>query len=1079
MLNWRILKYDFSNVSYQYFSRLSLKMGQIKQRPGRRTYSPELVKEHDEAIALANQAYVLQDYQQCISFSRRAITAFPSSNALELLYRVHIDKGLKKRAMDFRYIQALLEKHNLDLWQELLAYYRSLTSEASSFEITRLTISIIRRIVSIYLAEKWDIGAKSEEFLHLLLYQASLFIQVGEGTRATQCYQRILNKYPLQVEATAELSSLTYRLGNPAKAIQYLDTYIANAPKSKTYLRGEETAAEQIAPENESNNTPARSDLPAHLLHIASIRAEIQNETGKFVEAIDGIESFVNLHGFSLFSTPTLYARWIVAKALLSSNEAHSYADTLVDCMEQTPRDALLDSTDLLYDTANIFLRCNAPTLALIIFEKLVDAVRLNAAQEREKDAFSQNSPASPRIQLFAALHLGIACCHRDLHNAAQVEDHLGKVLLYEPCHVDTLCMLAEHKIHSCYATANGDQTKEASLIKNCRDEIIDLLSPKPETDAVLSLRLLSQRAKFYVFHDKSNVNSRALALADLLEIVQAALRDSPVSTIVGGILNAEAKRERKGTESQVMYPSSTLTMTQVVDGSIIGTGSFAPNMSQSTNENDQFFLNVASTKDIDSVSMASQSVVSTFRWESRPSDRPRENKAVRFQTDSIRSTCSKRGQPTLSQSRAPSSVFKYSRTKNANAPSQVRGSAPSIIADEESTAGSVGNLEDLAIFDELLGQEMNLNDLGVDAPHEALATPTEGEAGDVQCASKTILHWVDVQIAFGREEDILSAFLLFFSLITEKAERFYWVSKIHAARRITKPLLRQKIELELFNSSIQMGNEAVMVDQLARLLRFQTEARTAKTLFATSADEQTSCTVPPLWNAMNDILKRSSFQNVMRRLTRYFFTRYRVMERQLCLADFGAQRKLDSSAVSMHIERVFPFLIVLGNMYSEGFVRVSGRWSLLCYYRALAINPHSSLLLLCVAAFYARLCRQRRCRQRYEEYWRACWYFALQHRQCAEKDKGELGWLEGTYNLGRIAQQLAIPHIAVQCYKAVLRSVLLRDTAYTRIVPGGEGSVEKIDGLRRYAAYNLHVIYRNAGNLDLAFATLMEHISI
>lgn len=71
-------------------------------------------------------------------------------------------------------------------------------------------------------------------------------------------------------------------------------------------------------------------------------------------------------------------------------------------------------------------------------------------------------------------------------------------------------------------------------------------------------------------------------------------------------------------------------------------------------------------------------------------------------------------------------------------------------------------------------------------------------------------------------------------------------------------------------------------------------------------------------------------------------------------------------------------------------------------------------------------------------------------------------------YNLGRLYQQFGMAHIAVYHYKEVLK--------YTnRFIE----EHEKYIGLKREAAYNLHLIYKRSGNLELARQLLFEHIVI
>lgn len=72
-------------------------------------------------------------------------------------------------------------------------------------------------------------------------------------------------------------------------------------------------------------------------------------------------------------------------------------------------------------------------------------------------------------------------------------------------------------------------------------------------------------------------------------------------------------------------------------------------------------------------------------------------------------------------------------------------------------------------------------------------------------------------------------------------------------------------------------------------------------------------------------------------------------------------------------------------------------------------------------------------------------------------------------YNLGRLHHQFGIIHIAVEHYKAVLHcddSPLIKE------------NMDLLD-LKREAAFNLHLIYKESGNLDLARKVLFDYIVI
>ena len=991
-----------------------------------RTYAPALQDEHDTAMQMANRAYALEDFPQCIAYARRAIKAVPSTTALQLLYRVHIDMGKPKRAMEYRFVEAMLRKNDLGIWEELLEYYRA-SSDANPLEKSRLIVCILGRILVIYSDQQMGgiNGPKRDEIIHLTLYRASLVTQIGEGSRAIRMYKRLLEHFPFHVEAYAEIATLTYRLGNPTKAIQLLHDYITRVNVGD----GDSLpfAADKAKP----------TVSPSHILHIASIRAEVQNETGKYLDAIAGIESLVETHGFSLHMTPALFARWIVAKVLLANTEASSFVNMVTECMRDTPQQSLLDSVDLLYDTANLFLRCNAPVLARIIFEKLLHSTEI-----------VESTKAQSSSAMTAALHLGIACCLRDMHDTSHVEPHLQAVLKSDPFHVDSLCMLADHYINECYAKASGNDTAAMNLLRENRAKIIDLLNPKPETDTVLALRLLNQRARFYVYHDRTNSNRLPLARADLNVIVEAAMRDAPESTIIGGILNAEGahRRKRKGWSSsaQTLYPSSTLTMTQVLDGSTVG-----PN----GQKGDIF----------DNASMAAQSVASTFRWESRPSDRPDATKSHRFHTESLYSY-RKESEAPKQKTSTPSTIFQHFSRRSKEAQELPNRTPPGtadeldIIDDGVSTAGSVGNLEDLDAFDELLATEISARIDQIQCDEIPEIDPQASDNMIVQ-RSSVVLHWLDVKIALQKEEEIFATFCLFISLLSDPSEQLYWTSKLHASRRIEKPALRLKVELQLLKQSVLNGNDALTGEQLARLLRFQSHASFGSSFASTDANG--------MWNVLNDILTNIKVPFVVRRVTRNFLMRFRSAEKAACAEHFPPG--------AAHIESILPFLTVIGHLSGQNIIKLGAQWSLVCYYRALSLNKATTLPLLCLATFYARICRNRKMNHVFSLSWEACWYFALQHREEMRNERGALGWVEGTYNIGRIAQHAGLPHIATACYKEVLRNQLIADVKAAAC----RSTVHKATVLRHNAAYNLHTLYRSSGNYDLAYAVLMQHVQI
>lgn len=89
---------------------------------------------------------------------------------------------------------------------------------------------------------------------------------------------------------------------------------------------------------------------------------------------------------------------------------------------------------------------------------------------------------------------------------------------------------------------------------------------------------------------------------------------------------------------------------------------------------------------------------------------------------------------------------------------------------------------------------------------------------------------------------------------------------------------------------------------------------------------------------------------------------------------------------------------------------------------------------------------------------------FLLNYGELRETD----AWHEIQYNLGRLHQQFGINHIAASYY----RKVLVHTNPLIDLHP------EHLD-LKRHAAYNLHMIYRRAGNFVLARQVLHKYLVI
>jgi general transcription factor 3C polypeptide 3 (transcription factor C subunit 4) len=75
----------------------------------------------------------------------------------------------------------------------------------------------------------------------------------------------------------------------------------------------------------------------------------------------------------------------------------------------------------------------------------------------------------------------------------------------------------------------------------------------------------------------------------------------------------------------------------------------------------------------------------------------------------------------------------------------------------------------------------------------------------------------------------------------------------------------------------------------------------------------------------------------------------------------------------------------------------------------------------------------------------------------------------EASYNLARAAQHLGLAHVAVPLYERALRAAPPQQQAQQ---PGAAD-------LRREAAHNLALIYRESGSNALARAVIREHLTV
>lgn len=119
--------------------------------------------------------------------------------------------------------------------------------------------------------------------------------------------------------------------------------------------------------------------------------------------------------------------------------------------------------------------------------------------------------------------------------------------------------------------------------------------------------------------------------------------------------------------------------------------------------------------------------------------------------------------------------------------------------------------------------------------------------------------------------------------------------------------------------------------------------------------------------------------------------------------------------------------------------------------------------LMLCMT--FAHMAQQKHIQKKHSLMVQAM-AFATKYRERRERE----AWHEVQYNLGRLHQALGTVHLAVKHYRNVLE---WRGQ-------WSEGEVaERLVGLRQEAAYNLHLLYVQGGNRELARKVLYEHLVI
>ena len=937
-------------------------MDHVRRRRQRkqRIFTPEQYQEHDHYIGLANQAYLLSDYSQCIACARRAIQHIPSASAFELLHSVYREKGAIEKSMEYRLLQAHIDHRNAELWEELLEYYRGQPNGAVNYELH--IIYVLGRLL--------PLTSDPDQVLNIGLYRASMLTRAGEGTRAQTQYEQILRTYPYHVEAYTELANLYYHLGNAPKAIAHLTKYIER----------------EISPE----------EIP-HMLYAAGIRSEIQTESGRLSDTVNDILQVVTYHRLILEETPALYTKYLVAHTMLASDKPREHETLLQRCLSSTSPEVMLDHYDLLYDTANALLRFDHPHLSEILLKALSEIPSFDKLPEASR----------------TALYFSLARCASALSDSSGMVEFLRRVLESSPTHVESHLMLAQHY----FSIGEG------------LDTVLSHLKEYDGTDPVLSLRLAYHRAIFFLHQDTRGVllpsERRLLARTDLLRIIQASLRDPPVHSLVLD----KRKRTRMGqATSASVYPSSTMTMTQIVDraGGIRGD--------------------------------APSSVASTFHWESRPFDRPAGGKSQRYDTASVRSSM-----PQSNLDEPNHSLFRFNRKQKCTFTSTSQSTernrpmisgegseAKAVTSVPEKSRTDVANLEDLEVFEEMAILDSVIEDIqhqsaSFESDHSSKADQNQANSDDLPneiedlnisnlppAASITILNWTDVKIALPSESDFFEAIFMLVATFDNTSDHLYWLTSVQAAHRLKSVQHRENLLMTIFHVAMQAGHDGIAMQQITQLLR-------------------NSYKGVILWNKLSDLftrLRHTSAVNAFRRIA-------------------GRTPNTSNS---------FPIQMLLGHTYAADASMNQVARSAIRYYGAFSVCPNDSLAPLCLAFAYARWCRSRASDLRHRnEMWLLSWGFAARHRINREKEAKDFGWLEGTYNMARISDYVGLQYLACKLYQEVLNSTRTRYGARHYSIP--KDDERSYQTLLRCSAFNLHVIYRQSGNFDLAHAVLCRYI--
>ncbi|KAI3898536.1 hypothetical protein MKW92_031125 [Papaver armeniacum] len=144
-------------------------------------------------------------------------------------------------------------------------------------------------------------------------------------------------------------------------------------------------------------------------------------------------------------------------------------------------------------------------------------------------------------------------------------------------------------------------------------------------------------------------------------------------------------------------------------------------------------------------------------------------------------------------------------------------------------------------------------------------------------------------------------------------------------------------------------------------------------------------------------------------------------------------------------------------------------------YLEAYKLMPDSSLINLCVGTALINLALGFRLQNKHQCLAQG-FAFLFSNLRLPESSQ------EGLYNIGRACQHVGLVTLAVSYYEKVLE---MRQKDYpTPKLPNEVSSIQETKksgycDLRREAAYNLHLIYKKSGCLDLARQVLKDHCTL